>query len=126
MVDEDMAQYVKTMKDQGKSETEIREKLGAAGWDRPTIDQAIQGGFSGDVPQPAGPSVSSKKTTAGILAILLGGLGVHKFYLGNTGMGILYLCFCWSGIPSIVGLIEGIIYLTKTDDEFLREYMNKK
>src|SRR5688500_4448219 len=55
---------------------------------------------------PAGAPVSTKiKTTAGILAILLGGLGIHKFYLGKIGMGILYILFCWTYIPAIVGLI---------------------
>jgi TM2 domain-containing membrane protein YozV len=63
------------------------------------------------------------KVTAGILAILLGGFGVHKFYLGKVGMGILYLVFCWTTIPSIIGLIEGIIYLTKTEEEFQRKYV---
>ncbi len=58
------------------------------------------------------------KVTAGILGILLGGIGIHKFYMGKTGMGILYLLFCWTGIPEIVGLIEGIIYLCASDEEF--------
>ncbi|NLB61888.1 MAG: NINE protein [Clostridiales bacterium] len=58
------------------------------------------------------------KTTAGLLGILIGGLGIHKFYLGETGLGIIYLLFCWTGIPSIIGLIEGIIYLTQSDYEF--------
>ena len=65
------------------------------------------------------------KITAGILAILLGGFGVHKFYLGKVGMGILYLVFCWTGIPGIVGLIEGIIYLTCSDAEFQTKYVTK-
>lgn len=74
----------------------------------------------------ASASESSKdRTTAGILAILLGGVGAHKFYLGQTGMGILYLCFVWTLIPAIIGLIEGIIYLTKTDEEFQRKYVNE-
>ena len=51
------------------------------------------------------------KVAAGILAILLGGIGVHKFYLGKVRMGILYLCFCWTGIPAVLGLIEGIMHL---------------
>jgi TM2 domain-containing membrane protein YozV len=59
-----------------------------------------------------------ERLTAGLFAILLGGLGVHKFYLGKTGLGILYLIFCWTFIPSIVGLIEGIMYLTMSDEEF--------
>jgi TM2 domain-containing membrane protein YozV len=41
-----------------------------------------------------------------LLALFLGGFGVHHFYLRRTGLGILYLCFCWTGIPSLLGLIE--------------------
>ncbi|WP_321419146.1 TM2 domain-containing protein [uncultured Methanomethylovorans sp.] len=76
------------------------------------------------VRQNTAPSSYRKKdkTTAGILAILLGGIGVHKFYLGEIGLGILYLCFSWTFIPSIVGFIEGIIYLTKSDEEFEAKY----
>lgn len=58
------------------------------------------------------------KTAAGLLALFLGGIGVHKFYLGKIGMGILYLCFCWTGIPAVVGFIEGIIYLCSNDENF--------
>lgn len=76
------------------------------------------------VRQNASPSSHRKKdkTTAGILAVLLGGIGVHKFYLGEIGLGILYLCFSWTFIPSIIGFIEGIIYLTKSDEEFETKY----
>lgn len=63
------------------------------------------------------------KATAGILAILLGSLGVHKFYLGKIGLGIVYILFCWTGIPGIIGLIEGILYLTKTEEEFQAKYV---
>jgi len=62
--------------------------------------------------------------TAGVLALLLGGIGAHKFYLGETGLGILYLCFSWTLIPALVGFIEGILYLTKSDVEFERQYVN--
>lgn len=62
------------------------------------------------------------KVVAGILAILLGDLGIHKFYLGKIGWGIVYLLFCWTGIPAIVGLIEGIIYLCTDDDTFQVKY----
>jgi len=68
---------------------------------------------------PVDPSWPIKsRTTAGILAIFLGGLGIHKFYLGKTGLGILYLIFCWTTIPAFIGLIEGIIYLTSNDHNF--------
>lgn len=71
----------------------------------------------------------SKRIVAGILAILLGGLGVHKFYLGYTTPGIIQLVLgiCTFGAAGIVALIEGIIYLTKSDAEFIQTYqVNKK
>jgi len=61
---------------------------------------------------------------AGVLGILLGDFGAHKFYLGQIGIGILYLLFFWTLIPGIVGLVEGIIYLTLSDYEFERRYGN--
>jgi len=73
--------------------------------------------------QPQYSAVPSKdKNAAGLLAILLGGIGIHHFYLGNNGMGILYLLFSWTGIPLILGIIEGIKHLTTSDDAWLRKY----
>jgi TM2 domain-containing membrane protein YozV len=54
--------------------------------------------------------------------LLLGGVGAHKFYLGQTGWGVLYLLFCWTFIPAIVGLIEGIVYATISDERFAQKY----
>ena len=58
------------------------------------------------------------KVTAGVLALLLGGIGIHKFYLGKIGAGILYLLFCWTGIPALIAFIEGISYLCSDDEKF--------
>lgn len=58
------------------------------------------------------------KIAAGLLAIFLGGIGVHKFYLGKVGLGIVYILFCWTYIPALIGLIEGIIYLCSNDENF--------
>ena len=58
------------------------------------------------------------KVTAGILALLLGGIGIHKFYLGKIGAGIMYLLFCWTGIPALIAFIEGISYLCSDDEKF--------
>jgi len=86
---------------------------------------------------------ADKKLAAGLCGILLGGLGIHKFILGYQQEGIIYLVMfavaliislitCGIGsfllfIPGIMGLVEGIIYLTKSDEEFVQTYVvNKK
>ncbi|KTG09954.1 hypothetical protein AUR64_10080 [Haloprofundus marisrubri] len=65
-----------------------------------------------------------RRLVAGLLAILLGTIGAHKFYLGRTGFGILYLLFFWTGIPTIVGIIEGAIYLSKSPEQFHAQYFD--
>jgi TM2 domain-containing membrane protein YozV len=62
------------------------------------------------------------RTTAGLLAILLGDFGIHKFYLGKNTEAILYLVFFWTFIPGIVGIIEGVQYLSMSDDDFVRKF----
>jgi len=70
----------------------------------------------------------NKKVLVGILGILLGGLGIHKFVLGYTTEGIIQIVITvvTCGVGSIIGLIEGIIYLTKSDDEFYQTYQVNK
>jgi predicted RNA-binding Zn-ribbon protein involved in translation (DUF1610 family) len=62
------------------------------------------------------------KTLAIVLAFLLGGIGVHKFYLGSPGWGIIYLLFSWTFIPAVAAAIEGFIYLTQSDEDFARAH----
>jgi TM2 domain-containing membrane protein YozV len=86
---------------------------------------------------------ADKKLAAGLTGILLGGLGIHKFILGYQQEGIILLSVyavsfiiamvtCGIGtplilVPTIIGIIEGIIYLTKSDEEFVQTYIvNKK
>lgn len=67
--------------------------------------------------------VSNKsKTTAGMLALFLGGIGVHKFYLNKPIQGLLYLVFFWTLIPGIIALIEAIIYFSTSERDFARKY----
>jgi TM2 domain-containing membrane protein YozV len=90
--------------------------------------------------QPAGyppaynqSDVASKKLTAGLCGILLGGFGIHKFILGYTSAGVTYLlislvggaltCGLTTAVMGVIGLIEGIIYLTKSDQEFYNLYI---
>lgn len=100
--------------------------------------------FAGDVKPPASappgafrpPLVAaqadpraSKKIAAGVCGILLGSLGIHKFILGYTSAGLIMLlvtlltCGIGGIVMHLIGLIEGIIYLTKSDAEFVRMYV---
>lgn len=66
----------------------------------------------------------NKKLMAGLLGILIGSLGIHKFILGYTKEGIIQiiLTVVTCGVAGIIGFIEGIIYLTKSDEEFYNTY----
>ena len=68
-------------------------------------------------------SQENKKVLAGVLAILIGSLGIHKFILGYTKEGILHILLSFlCGLGGIIALIEGIMYLTKSDEEFYQTY----
>jgi len=105
------------------------------------VDFEVEGNQAKDVYLAIGSTTtgSKNKVTAGVLGILLGGWGIHKFYLGFTGPGLVYLLTNTIGfavtwlimfIPNIVlgimALIEGIIYLTKSDEEFEQLYVVQK
>lgn len=62
------------------------------------------------------------KTVAAILAIILGGLGIHKFYLKKARLGLLYLVLCWTYIPAFIGLFEGISLLLMSERDFHEKY----
>jgi TM2 domain-containing membrane protein YozV len=72
---------------------------------------------------------ADKKIVAGILGIVLGGLGIHKFILGYQKEGLIMLlvsvlsCFTLAGVMHVIGIVEGIMYLTKSDEEFVRTYI---
>lgn len=73
----------------------------------------------------ASEEAKNKKLIAGILGILLGGLGIHKFYLGRAGVGVAHILLSFLfGIGGLIGFIEGIMYLVKSDDDFERDYIN--
>ena len=84
---------------------------------------------SEDWNKPTQPQQENKKVLAGVMGILFGGLGVHKFILGYTQEGIIQLVVSvvTRRIKKKIGIIEGIIYLTKSDEEFYNTYQaNKK
>src|SRR5688500_17726807 len=71
---------------------------------------------------------ANKKLAAGICGIVIGPLGVHKFILGYTTEGVIMLlvsllsCGMLAIVMQIIGIVEGITYLTKSDEEFVRTY----
>jgi TM2 domain-containing membrane protein YozV len=71
-----------------------------------------------------GPS----RVTCGIVAILIGAWGIHKFMMGQTNAGLIQIAatIFTCGAAGIIGLIEGIIYLTKTDEQFYQTYVVEK
>jgi TM2 domain-containing membrane protein YozV len=74
------------------------------------------------LPYPAAMVPTKSRGTAVLLAMLLGGIGVHKFYLDQPGWGILYMLFCWTFIPAVIGFLEGITYLAMTNADFEQKY----
>ena len=76
--------------------------------------------------------MEKQKLTAGLLGIFLGSLGIHKFYLGYKKEALIMLlvslltCGFGASVMGIIGLIEGIMYLTKSDEEFADTYVNNQ
>jgi TM2 domain-containing membrane protein YozV len=87
---------------------------------------------AGSPPPAAGPVTTNNRIAAGICGILLGALGIHKFILGYTTPGLIMLlvsvltCGFGAVVMAVIGLIEGIIYLTKTDAEFEEMYVRNQ
>lgn len=71
-----------------------------------------------------GPVASNgkSKVAAALFAFFLGAFGGHKFYLGQVGLGLLYLVFCWTFIPAFIAFIEFILFLTMSDESFNQKY----
>lgn len=88
---------------------------------QPVIPGAMAGPLT-VMPMAPIATTTRSKSTAGVFALVLGGIGVHKFYLGQTAAGVLYLLFCWTFIPALVAFIEGIVLLGMSDADFARRY----
>ena len=75
-------------------------------------------------PPPMQSNVTSQRVLCGVMGLLLGGIGIHRFILGDVLGGILRIVISvvTCGAGSLIGFIEGIIYLTKSDEEFIRIY----
>ncbi len=96
-----------------------------------TAPTALNSIIMSDQPTPSGakPEGAEKKLIAGLLGILLGSLAIHKFYLGYTKPAVIHLVISLvtcGAVGSIIGLIEGIIYLTMSDEEFVETYVKNE
>jgi TM2 domain-containing membrane protein YozV len=92
------------------------------------VRQPYQAGMPGGRGLTVGDATTrtgKSKLVASLLAIFLGSFGIHKFYLGDTTMGVTYLIFFWTAIPGIIGFIEGILWLVQSDEEWLAKYGNR-
>lgn len=91
---------------------------GGGGGGSSSAANAIGGGGYG-----AGQIVGTKsRVVAAVLAFFFGGLGIHKFYLGQLAWGVIYVVFCWTFIPVFLGWIEGLLYLLSTERAFALKY----
>ena len=84
----------------------------------------IQHSNNASAPQQK-PSPKRKQGTTALLAIFLGGFGVHRFYLGQW-WGFIYLLFCWTLIPSVIGILEGILFSLKQKRAWKKKYENRE
>ena len=105
----------------GVSENVSFSKLGF----RPEIGSEIEKFINGDktdyhqsvvIYHPYDDKKVVNKFSYAVLAIILGCFGVHKFYVGKIGMGILYLLFSWTIVPALVGIIEGAVAISQKAD----------
>ena len=82
--------------------------------------QQPQQNFSLNNPNP-GPK---NKTTAALLALFLGGLGIHYFYVGKYLPGIVFLVLCWTYVPALIALVQAIMMFSMNDQQFDAKYVN--
>jgi len=73
-------------------------------------------------PECETPRSGKNRVTAGVLSLVLGSFGAHKFYLGRPVLGLYYFLLFWTLLPAMLGIMEAAIYLLATDEEFEYAY----
>jgi TM2 domain-containing membrane protein YozV len=119
--------------EQWRRADEVEELIFAGALPRPAQAPGAPAPGYGYRPVPVAPAYpavpSTNRIAAGVLGIMLGTLGIHKFVLGRVGAGLVMLLFTvltcgWGAIVMhVIGVIEGIIYLTRTEEQFYWEYV---
>ena len=72
----------------------------------------------------ANPERKRNRNTAAALAIILGTFGAHKFHCGRYNWGYIYIIFDWTGIPTVLGIIEGLVFICMDDEQFNNHVLN--
>jgi TM2 domain-containing membrane protein YozV len=103
---------------------ECAQSVSDRAWTCPSCGYPLRGSVEDGQSYNHPPAIPTKsRSIAILLAIFLGGFGIHKFYLNKPGQGMLYLLFCWTFIPAIAGFIEAIVYLCHDDRSFQQKYI---
>lgn len=128
----DDVEYQKLIEKNNRQSMQDKSMGSSSTWDLYENGQQHSGNNQGVVASTSATS-PKKRTVAAVLALLLGGLGIHKFYLGYTTSGAIMLIVTIATLPIVyfpavmlLALIEGIIYLTKSDEEFDLIYVQGK
>ncbi len=109
--------------------SQCQSPLPVIGGYQPTYQPIQPPPMYGGPPQDWKQMGGDKKVIGGILGIIVGGLGIHKFMLGYQKEGLIMLlvsilsCGIFYPIMHVIGIVEGIMYLTKTDEDFVRTYI---
>jgi TM2 domain-containing membrane protein YozV len=85
---------------------------------QPIHNPAIGYPYGSDLHDSPRAEDGKSRLTAAVLALLLGGLGLHKFYLGAWGWGLVHLLLCWTFVPAVVAFVEGVRYLALSEARF--------
>jgi TM2 domain-containing membrane protein YozV len=73
-------------------------------------------------PNPRADTQKRSKIAAAVIALFLGGLGLHRFYLGRPWSGLFYFLFCWTFIPMILSFVEAIVLIAMSEERFAEAY----
>lgn len=94
--------------------------------ERPQDEKKTIFSQGGKLPEDMHKKVLKDRVICGILAIFLGSFGAHRFYRGQTALGIIYALFFWTAIPAWIGMIEGLRYLLLPEKDYYEQYIRGK